>query len=86
MFRILVAEGDEVTRSLLERTLYEGGYEPLLARSCAQVIGRSGTQASGRSRDWASRGDCSGGSGVGDSSEAPDSDSGGRAGSGVSGS
>ena len=38
MFRILVAEGDEVTRSLLERTLYEGGYEPLLAGSCAQAL------------------------------------------------
>ena len=38
MFRILVAEEDEVTRSLLERTLYEGGYEPLLAGSCAQAL------------------------------------------------
>ena len=31
MFRILVVEDEESTRSMLERTLYSGGYEPLLA-------------------------------------------------------
>lgn len=38
LFRILVVEDDESTRLLLEHTLYDGGYEPLLAQDCNQAL------------------------------------------------
>ena len=38
MFRILVVEDDESTRLLLEHTLYDGGYEPLMARDSNQAL------------------------------------------------
>lgn len=38
MFRILVVEDDESTRLFLEHTLYDGGYEPLMAQDSNQAL------------------------------------------------
>ena len=38
VFRILVVEDDESTRLLLEHTLYDGGFEPLLAADSNQAL------------------------------------------------
>ncbi len=38
LFRILVADDDETVRATLERRLYDGGYEPLLAANGAEAL------------------------------------------------
>lgn len=38
MFRILVIEDDAAARDALERTLFAGGYEPVVAGTCAQAL------------------------------------------------
>jgi len=38
LFRVLIAEDDDKARKLLERAMYDGGYEPLLARDGAEAL------------------------------------------------